>query len=349
MARCSSNSFDAKNLTKEDVHAVIDTLLSLGLSFELATLIINFSEYWCVQNFSSQAPLHMGPSYKGQRLLGDNSSPIEASSLYLQTGPLGLGSGISHGDRFNPKKITFCVTSQAESDSIQPGRDGTFLNQSSWLDAAIIREDETWLDTNKMEPAKALMRSAPNNEMLGLAEETESQVCVPWYLGLNPFELPPWFVRGGDRNKMKGGYKLVPHGSRLMWLLQRNRISSSELVERFITWGEDVSLTYEEVGEKWWTSDWDLKPPQTEYESRRQREWENPLEIRYMDSWKNGISLDGPEAKDEEWPIDGAGNGKDFVKTLRRGDRIGIWARTLWPEAENHVQSVTVTVYYSIV
>jgi hypothetical protein len=40
--------------------------------------------------------------------------------------------------------------------------------------------------------------------------------------------------------------------------------------------------------------------------------------------WGNGISTSNEEAKEEEWPIDGSGSGRNFVKSLQRGDRIGV-------------------------
>jgi hypothetical protein len=40
--------------------------------------------------------------------------------------------------------ITFQVMSRDEGENMMFGRIGTFLNHASWLDASIIREDESW-------------------------------------------------------------------------------------------------------------------------------------------------------------------------------------------------------------
>ena len=33
------------------------------------------------------------------------------------------------------------------------------------------------------------------------------------------------------------------------------------------------------------------------------------------------------ELREEEWPLNGSGSGINFVTSLQRGDRIGVWAR----------------------
>jgi hypothetical protein len=34
------------------------------------------------------------------------------------------------------------------------------------------------------------------------------------------------------------------------------------------------------------------------------------------------------EPREDEWPLNGSGSGTNFVASLRKGDRIGVWART---------------------
>jgi len=50
----------------------------------------------------------------------------------------------------------------------------------------------------------------------------------------------------------------------------------------------------------------------------------------------------------EEWPVNGSGSGINFVRSLERGDRIGIWAKVWGPCGLNEIKSVQVTVYYAI-
>lgn len=67
------------------------------------------------------------------------------------------------------------------------------------------------------------------------------------------------------------------------------------------------------------------------------------------------------EVHEDEWAEDGAGKGYNFVNSLRRGDRIAVWARSdvtillleifaanSRQDSEDHVQEVKVDVYYSI-
>ncbi|KAF2670342.1 hypothetical protein BT63DRAFT_235582 [Microthyrium microscopicum] len=57
-----------------------------------------------------------------------------------------------------------------------------------------------------------------------------------------------------------------------------------------------------------------------------------------------------PDNEGEEiaWPLDGCGVGGGFVRSLQRGDRIGIWARSKYGGWMNNVVSVEVDVYHSI-
>jgi hypothetical protein len=47
--------------------------------------------------------------------------------------------------------------------------------------------------------------------------------------------------------------------------------------------------------------------------------------VDYAIEWKRE---EVGEPREEEWPINGAGSGTNFVASLRRGDRIGVWGRT---------------------
>lgn len=139
-----------------------------------------------------------------------------------------------------PKKITFEVISRDEGENMMFVRIGTFLNHASWLDTSFIREDESWTGGARQEPTVALMTSAPGDVLQDVEAYAEVQ-GVTWYLGDNPFTLPLWLCRDGDQTKLKGGFKLVPHGKRLMWLLQRNRVSSMDFSEIWIEWKENIS------------------------------------------------------------------------------------------------------------
>jgi hypothetical protein len=111
---------------------------------------------------------------------------------------------------------------------MEPGRQGTFLNNMSWLDVSILREDETWTGAERMEPEMALLNEVPRN----VSQGTEGGEEVKWYLGDDSFEVAPWLRQGGDRSRLKGEFQLVKHGDRLMWLLLRNKIASFEFLEK---------------------------------------------------------------------------------------------------------------------
>jgi hypothetical protein len=326
--------FDPDAITVVEIFATRNALAALGLPIELVARILNFAEYWCVQHFSQTTPLHMGVGLAQVRPYRGYNAGLgtkEASSLYLQTGPIGYGEGLNNLSLAVPKKTIFRVVCRDEGENMEVGRIGTFLNHASWLDASIIREDESWTGGDREEPMILLMSRAPR-DVLQNTEEYALGQGVMWYLGYDPFTFPEWLCRDGERTKLQGGFKIVPHGERLTWLLQRNRVSCMEYAEKSIEWRDEVCKDYKEVGEKWWTDDYDPevlnRAPKNANEAW-EREWMPPLDITRDTYWKNGASMNGEEAKGEEWPIDGSGSGRDFVKSLQRGDRIGIWARTL--------------------
>jgi hypothetical protein len=331
-ARPRLSSFDPDAITIAEIHETQNALVELGLSAEIAALILNFAEYWCVQHFSLSTPLAIGYGFAQIRPPGTShrTSLKEASSLYLQTGPIGCGEDYDALPLIKLMKVVFRIVSRDEGETMDMGRIGTFLNGSSWLDASIIREDESWTGGERQEPAMALMTLAPVDVLQNIEAYARGE-GVPWYLGNNPFELPPWFCRDGDRTKLKGGFKLVPHGERLTWLLQRNRVSCYDFSDNRIEWKENVSENYREVGEQWWTEDIEKLrgKPNDSYEVNRDWMPDEFATVTGNTSWKNGISTNNEAAKEEDWPVDGSGSGRNFVKSLQRGDRIGIWARTL--------------------
>jgi len=350
--RLHAKSFDPNLITMEEIFATRDALLELGLSTELAALILNYAEYWLQQHFSCSIPLRIGVALsrnRPERYYTERIRTVlkEASCLYLQTSPLGYGGEFDNLPTATPKQVSFRVISRDDGNNMEMGRIGTFLNHTSWLDASIFREDESWAGVAREEPIKAIASSAPG-DVVQYTDLSAQDQWLAWYVGDDPFSIPPWLSRDSDRVKIKGGYKLVPHGERLMWLLQRNRVSCMDFTEKQIVWKDYVSEEYKVIGEKWWTDDcdretWDRENPGTD------TDMQPPIEITHNTYWKNGLSENEEEAKEEEWPVDGTGSGRNFINSIRRGDRIGVWARTMIHEGENNVQSVEIDVYYAIV
>lgn len=80
------------------------------------------------------------------------------------------------------------------------------------------------------------------------------------------------------------------------------------------------------MGEKWWTEDYGCETLKRDIDDL---EFSPPFDMSYDTCWKNGISTNNEEPKEEEWPGNGSGSGNFFIKSLKRGDRIGNWARAM--------------------
>jgi hypothetical protein len=321
--------FDPNLITIEEIFATRDALLELGLSTELAALILNYAEYWCQQHFSCTVPLRISVALSRNRperfyTKRINSVLKEASCLYLQTSPIGYGGEFDNLPMATPKQVSFRVISRDEKDHMEMGRIGTFLNHVSWLDASIIREDESWAGARE-EPISVIASSAPG-DVVQYTDPSAQDQWLAWYVGDDPFNLPSWLSRDNDRTKIEGGFKFVPHSERLMWLLQRNRVFGVDLVEKQIVWKDYVSEDYKVIGEKWWTDDCDRKIWDG---TNIDQDFGPPIETTHGTYWQNGVNENDEEAKEEEWPVDGTGSGRNFINSLLRGDRIGVWARAM--------------------
>ena len=262
--------WDPDKATAEDIHNVRDILRTLGFPLEIVFMILNFAEYWYKQQFTRNVPLELEA--------GVSLSYYESSALYLQTGPLGYGDFFDLLPVARPSKVVFRIVSR---DSGQ-GSDfaGTYQHQTSWFDASIFREDESWTgnDKDRQEPIQVLERGLKEDGVLELLENwgrggaaMERGELAMWYVGHNP-NVPPKQL-APDGINLIGGFKFVKNTH---WLIQRNLRAGEEFLEHKI-------------------------------------------------EWKSESAKDTGVGK---YSINGAGSGKNFVNTLRRGDRIGVWART---------------------
>jgi hypothetical protein len=261
--------FDPNEITIEEIYAAQATLVSFGLPPEIATIILDFAEYWHQQRCTKEVPL---------KLLSRSLDFTEVSSLYLQTPSIGRGEGLDELSVVRPRKVVFRLTSQ--NINLHFGR-GLYENNRSWFDASIFREDESWTGGDRQEPIYALhLKAISAAPFAGIDRDQEKlepgDEFAIYYWGNDPFTLPPWFCQDGS--KFPGGFKVIHNGEKPTWLLQRNRYMS------------DTSEGY----------------------------------LEHTVVWKRE---DVGELREEEWPLNGSGSGINFVASLQRGDRIGVWAR----------------------
>jgi hypothetical protein len=228
--RANLSKWNPDTITTDDIYKVCEILASLGLSLELAAMILNFAEYWQVQRFSRSVPLALEAGFVVDY--------VEASALYLQTGPVGYGDGFDLQPVATPRKVVFRIVSHDGGDrtSYRELLD-TYQNGASWIDATIFREDESWTGS-RQEPIHVLERGLIEDGMLDALEGWErggaamkrGETAI-YYLGHNPNILPSQLSQGGP--KMKGGFELVKN---LKWLVQRNRRGEKKFLEHTIEW-----------------------------------------------------------------------------------------------------------------
>jgi hypothetical protein len=259
--------FDPKAITVKEIYEAHRTLVSVSLPSELAAIILDFAEYWYRHSCKKKVSLRFG-----------SGGPFpEASSLYLQTPPLGNGEGFDDLPLVRPRKVIFHVVGCDHNPN--RGYDH-YKNGRAWFDASIFREDKSWTDGPRHEPIYALhlkALSAAPAVVIDRAHRDRKKLehgeeFAVYYRGTDPHTLPSWFCEDGT--KVEGGFKVMPNGNKQTWLLQRYALGRE--LNRTIRW------------------------------SRR--------------------AIGKP--KEKEWPVTGAGSGTNFVASLRRGDRIGVWGRT---------------------
>jgi hypothetical protein len=217
-------------LTMEEVYKACNILASLGLSLEIASMILNFAEYWPVQRFARNVPLSLEA--------GITLDYYESSALYLQTGPLGYGEGFDLLPLATPRKVAFRIVSKDSGSELDLA--GTYKNESSWFDASIFREDESWTgnDKDRQEPIQALERGLMEDGVLETLEQwgrggaaMERGEVAMYYLGHNP-HVPPRQLAPDGLN-LTGGFKFV---NNTHWLVQRNLCAGREFLEHVVEW-----------------------------------------------------------------------------------------------------------------
>jgi hypothetical protein len=177
------------------------------------------------------------------------------------------------------------------------------------------------------------------------------------YWANDPNSLPAW-LRGDEADKFAGGWKLVKNGERFMWLVQQNRRGRKNLFEHKVEWtrenreqdseesvgiidpflsDDDSDHIRDEPDSD--SGDWS-EPPSQEVQDRMV---DDLLDNISDDEFPGNTSEDGSEVisecisyaesereeSEEEPPGKGAGSGNNFVASLRRGDRIGVWERVM--------------------
>jgi hypothetical protein len=240
-----SKKWNPDTITIDDIREVCEILLSRGLSLELAAMILNFAEYWQVQRFTRNVPLTLEAGFV--------LDYVEASALYLQTGPLGYGEGFDLLPAAIPRKVVFRIVSRDSGDrSCHSEVLGTYRNGASWIDASIFREDESWTgnDKDRQEPIHVLERGLIEDGMLDALEgwqrggaAMKRGETAMYYLGHNPNKLPSQLSQGGP--KIKGGFELVKNKQ---WLVQRNLCGGEEFLEHRIEWKSECT---KDMSDKW--------------------------------------------------------------------------------------------------
>jgi hypothetical protein len=312
-------SFDPNAITISQIKSAYQALILLGMPSEIVSDILDLAQYWCKQSYSREESVDMG-------LVGRDFP--ETSCLYLQTEPLGFGDGFNDIFRVRPQRVVFRISSSDNSLYLSY-RD--YYNNLSWFSASIFRVDECWTHKRRWDPMTMIQRKSPtwrtedgdvywNHQRIGVND-------LPVYCGEDPDTLPEWLCRDAP-DKLRGGFKLVKNGERLMWVLQLNRRAEG-VSEYTIEWSGEVRD--EDPREKRVGIDDDCHSANDDqdsfdYDSHEDQYSDN---AHNSDDDHDSYSIDSESESGEAPPGKGAGSGNNFIASLRRGDMIGIWAHTM--------------------
>jgi hypothetical protein len=284
------------SITIEDINAACECLVALKLPREIAGTVLDYAEYWCVQRFTRKAPVKL--------IFVSNEEP-EVATMYLQTDPIGQGGAFDELDVLKPRRIVFRTVSgigdapgTSEYNYVGPGKCRT-----SWFDISVVREDESYAgDGSRQEPIYTLLKKSPDDTV---------------------------FVDNGRDNYVFCGTSIED-----------------------ITDDEDMNESNDRAFFYWWrghpdpkNEDFDILPLWMYRDERKDRSKieggfkvvPNGTKQRWLlqenkcDSYEvmeHVVTWTTEEVRDEEFPEDGAGKGSNFVTSLKRGDRIAVWARS---------------------
>jgi hypothetical protein len=224
-----------------------------------------------------------------------------------------------------PRKVVFKIKSTDNAGDL--GVPGTYDNRS-WFDASIFREDEAWTGKSRSNPMQAIKHCCQTWDIGGgfCQGKPEDDVdCALIHRGKDPAVLPKWLCPDQDEI-IRYGYKLIKNGSKLMWLLQQNHNGSSTIAEHTVEWTHE----YQEGDEE--ERPWTYRYIPVQYDCDDDLDsitcLVGDVNSRVLDSEVSSVF---PEQRvlDELAKYPSTGNGKGFVASLRREDRIGIWARVM--------------------
>jgi hypothetical protein len=344
-------SFDPNAITIPEIYEAHFALtVGLGLPSEITVDILDFAEYWYKQVFTRRIPARL-------EVPEGSATYEEVSCLYLETDRLGYGPQIQNVSIAKPRKVLFKIKSH---DGGECGVPGTY-NNSSWFDASIFRHDEAWTGKSRSSPMQVIKHYCPTWDIgQGFCRGKRGQPEGDYALihrGKNPAVLPKWLCPDQDET-IRCGYKLVKNGNKLMWLLQQNHNGSSNIAEHTVEWTDEYQEEEEDEDETPWT--YRYIPKDYGSDSDMLREGLDPnIDSEVLSVYSAQSSLDrilgsevssvvseqglhdevlDPEVSsafseqsvlDELAKYPSSGNGKAFVASLRKGDRIGVWARLM--------------------
>jgi hypothetical protein len=309
----SPTPFNPHAITAPQVDIVYSILVRLGLTSHIATEVLNLAEYWCRQSYNIRASLKMKSSrelyesvypYYCRNILKERLKtvrnaqvpPLEYTCLYLQTDPLGVGQGFDEFASLKPQKVAFTIIS-SDNNPLRGPSQREYYNQYSWFEVSIFREDESFVPSF-WKPRKDPMQVIPKPSS-SLKKTGRFRKYFRWGSSDLLFMrrncqgiLPKWLTRDGP-DQIVGGFNLVKNGEDYIWLLKQNR-SCQPLLEHRIEW----------------TRDGNVKNLATDAEAKK-----------LMSNCLTGDEKEGLTT--------GAGSGRNFIASLQRGDRIGIWAKVM--------------------
>lgn len=212
----------AQNIQSIENFWAVEKLLLKLVPPETAFLILDYAEFWVKQRFVRSDEVFFG-----------TIDHYDCSMLYLQTAPIGYGGRLDSLPILQPRKIIFHLRSWANGVHNYHTTAYPYKPQFnvSWFDVSIFRRDPKSIgkdiDLKDFDPRGLTDELFPNPD--------DEQLD----------RLPRWLY---DKGQLKGGYMVVPNGSKNRWWLQGNKFASGFL-DYEVVWTLDANEQIAPIGE----------------------------------------------------------------------------------------------------
>jgi hypothetical protein len=303
--------FSPSTCTVSDIRAAHSVLTDLGLPSELANMILYHASYFaCVTTRRANPPLSLSAA-----------GPWGSACPYVETDALGNDPMLVDLPYVRLEKVVFRITSHDQGWVDARNEAGSYRGAYSWFDACIWRRRE---NTTR---SSGVMDHRAEDGWQGVAMVAEESSEAVWR---EEGDGSPIQALLGEATMLPSPGTQGFSGAPAVYITQSPESARQTLEPRGWAFVPVPSVPRrgvggEEGGEEGSEQESE-EPPRERLTWLLQRNVVAKLaDTTHVVEWRR----DDPDIDfdTEEWPDRGSGNGWGFVGSVKRGDRIGVWAR----------------------